>query len=657
MSNATDTFHRRVTPAGALVATGIVFGDLGASPLYTYNAVFHGRIITESAALGSLSCVFWTLFLLTTVKYVIITLGADNKGEGGILSLYALIRKYFGSWVVFPAMAGAAFLFADGIVTPPISVASAVEGIEGLVPGLDTVPITIALLVGLFLFQQFGSHNIGRIYGPVMMVWFAFIAAIGLYALKDNLSVFRGLNPYYAYTLVVKEPGGFWLLGGIFLCATGAEALYSDMGHAGRNNIRVSWACIKVCLIACYAGQSAWLLEHVGQRPGAISPFYHIVPQSLFWIGLSIATAATIIASQSLISGCFTLVNEAIRMDLWPQQKVLFPGSIKGQLYIPAVNWFLMCGCIAMVLHFRQSTRMEAAFGLSVTLTMLISTILVSLYLRTRGFAMVWTVLVGVFFFCIESAFLLANLTKFTDGGWITLLIGLTLFSMMFLWHKGQKIQRGLTREVSLDDFAPVLSQLSADELIPKYATNLVYFTTAKQPRRVEYHLLDSILHYARPKRADNYWFVYVNILDEPYGSSYCVDIIKENDLYVVGFNLGFKTEPRIDYYFRQVVRELIKEEEVDVKERSEYSYQRSSIGDFVFVVRQSFLSYDNDVPLWSNFIMRSFYNLRHLSVKVQVSLGLDKSHVVIEEYPLVLGPAAHSRLIRQEPESDKGKH
>jgi KUP system potassium uptake protein len=654
MQNAIKEFHKKISLGGSLIAIGVVFGDLGASPLYTYNAVFHGRRITETAALGSLSLVFWTLTFLTTIKYIIITLQADNKGEGGILSLYALIRRSFGKWLIYPAMAGAAFLIADGIVTPPISVASAVEGLQAKIPDLNTVPLIVGILVALFIFQQFGSHSIGRVYGPVMVIWFGFIAAIGLYALKDNLAVFKALNPYYAFKMLVNEPGGFRLLGGIFLCATGAEALYSDMGHVGRNNIRISWAFIKVCLILCYAGQSAWLLNHVGETTGELSPFYHIVPGSLFWSGLAIATAATIIASQSLISGCFSLVNEAIRMDLWPQHKVLFPGSVKGQLYIPAVNWFLMCGCISMVLYFRESTSMEAAFGLSVTLTMLISTVLITFYLRMRRVNTVWIVLLTLFLVTIESGFLAANLTKFSKGGWITIAIGLSLFSMMFIWHSAQKIKKRFTKEVSIEDFIPVLSQLSNDDLIPKYTTNLVYLNGTGKTRKVEKQLLDSILHDGTPKRADNYWFVHVNVLDEPYGAGYCVDVVKENDIYVLQFNLGFKTEPRIDYFFRQVVRELIKQDEVNVTDRTEYTYQRSSIGDFKFVIRQSFLSFDNDMPFWVNFLMKSFYNLRYLSVKEEVSYGLDRSHVVIEKYPLVVVPPNQYELTRETPVPNK---
>ena len=649
MQNDIPAFHKNITFAGSLIATGLVFGDLGASPLYTYNAIFNGRVITEATALGSLSCVFWTLFFLTTLKYIVITLQADNKGEGGILSLYALIRRYWGRWLIYPAMAGAAFLIADGIITPPISVASAVEGVRSIWPGLNTVPIIVAILIALFVFQQFGSNNIGKVFGPVMLIWFSFIAFLGLWALKDNPSVLRALNPYYAYHMLVEEPGGFWLLGGVFLCATGAEALYSDMGHVGRNNIRISWAFIKVSLILCYAGQTAWLLDHIGETPGNLSPFYHIVPQNIYWIAIGIATLATIIASQALISGCFTLVNEAIRLNLWPGHKVLFPGNVKGQLYIPAINWFLMCGCVGMVLYFRESTRMEAAFGLSVTLTMIITTFLVAFYLRIKRIALLWIILISILFLTIETGFLIANLIKFKDGGWITVAIGIGLFTMMFLWWKGQRTKDRLTQIVDIDKFVPVLKELSNDEAIPKYATNLVYLNASDKPRKVERHLLDSILRYGTPKRADNYWFVHVNVLDEPYGLSYAVDTVAENDIYFLTLNFGFRVEPRVDYYFRIIVKELIKNNEVDVSERSEYTYQKKSIGDFKIVVRQSFLSFDNQMPFWTNFIMKSLYNLKRLSVKEQENFGIDRSNLVIEEYPLVVVPLQQGEIIREE--------
>ncbi|MBC7867471.1 MAG: KUP/HAK/KT family potassium transporter [Gloeobacteraceae cyanobacterium ES-bin-316] len=641
-------FHKQITLAGSLIAVGIVFGDIGTSPLYTLNAVFHDRVITEVAALGCLSLIFWTLCFQTTLKYIIITLQADNKGEGGIFSLYALIRRYWGKWLIFPAMAGGAFLMADGIITPPISVASAIEGLQKVAPEINTVPIIIVILIGLFIFQQFGTEKIGKVFGPVMMIWFTFIAVLGIMALKDNWNVLKALNPYYGYLMLKNEPGSFWLLGGIFLCTTGAEALYSDMGHCGRNNIRVSWIYIKITLVLCYAGQTAWLLNHAGQTVGDISPFYHIVPEVIYWPSLIIATLATIIASQALISGCFTLINEAIRLDIWPRHLVLFPGKIKGQLYIPAINWMLMAGCIGMVLYFKESTKMEAAFGLSVTLTMLMSTILINFYLHTKRVNAMLIVLITGIFLCIEAAFLVANLQKIKEGGWITLVIGFVLFSAMYLWWKGKQIKKKLTPLVPIEKHLDILKKLSVDEDIPKFSTNLVYLTSSATPRKIEQTVLNSILHNGTPKRADIYWFIHVNVLDEPYAMRYSIDTVVKNDIYFIEFNLGFRIEPRIDYYFKYVVNNMIKEKEVDISERSEYDYQLTKMGDFRFVVMDSFLSFENDMPAWKNFVMKSFYNLRYMSVKEHINFGLDKSNLVLEQYPLVISPLQHPPLIRE---------
>ncbi|HXO77382.1 MAG TPA: KUP/HAK/KT family potassium transporter, partial [Puia sp.] len=582
-------FHRQISTAGILIAVGIVFGDIGTSPLYTLNAVFHNRVITEDVALGALSAIFWTLFFQTTLKYVIITLQADNKGEGGILSLYALIRRKSGRWLLFPAMAGAAFLMADGIITPPISVASAIEGLQAINPHIRTEGIVIVILILLFIFQQFGTDKIGKIFGPVMLVWFTFIGVLGAIALKDSPGVLKALNPYYAYEMLRHSPGGFWLLGSIFLCTTGAEALYSDMGHCGRNNIRVSWIYIKITLILSYAGQTAWLLQHRGEQVGLISPFYHIVPQVIYLPSLIVATLATIIASQALISGCFTLINEAIRLDIWPLHRVLFPGNIKGQIYIPFINWLLMTGCIGMVLYFRESSRMEAAFGLSVTLTMLMSTILINFYLRTRRVPFIGRLLITGLFLFIELSFLVANFRKIKEGGWLTLLIGAGLYTVMFIWYKGRAIKRSMISLCPIDQYTLMLQRLSADEKIAKYATNLVYLTTSGSSKTIERSAMDSILSRA-PKRADIYWFLHVNVLDEPYALTYHVDTIIPNDVYFITFNLGFRIEPRMDQFFEQAVRSLVQCGEVDVSDRYEHYYQHSPIGDYCFLLMDPFL-------------------------------------------------------------------
>jgi KUP system potassium uptake protein len=649
MSSSTSpaVFHKRITAAGILIATGIVFGDIGTSPLYTLNAVFHDRVITEDVALGALSAIFWTLFFQTTLKYVIITLQADNKGEGGILSLYALIRRFWGKWLLIPAMAGGAFLMADGIITPPISVASAIEGLQKIKPDIDTVPIVIVILIILFTFQQFGTDKIGKVFGPVMVIWFTFIGVLGIMAFSHAPGVFKALNPYYAYVMLKEVPGGFWLLGSIFLCTTGAEALYSDMGHCGRNNIRISWIYIKVMLILCYAGQTAWLLQHVGQKLDGVSPFYHIVPEAIYIPSLIIATLATIIASQALISGTFTLINEAIRLNIWPRHRVIFPGHIKGQIYIPFVNWLLMAGCIGMVLHFKESTKMEAAYGLSVTLTMLMSTVLINFYLHAKRVKTIWIVLVIGLFLLIEVSFLTANMQKIKEGGWITLIVGAILFAVMYVWRRGRKITNDQKKMVSIEEYIPKLKQLSIDERITKYATNLVYLTSSGTPRKVEKTAIDSILSKS-PKRADIYWFVHVNVLDEPYAMNYHVDTIVKDDVYFVEFNLGFRIEPRIDYYFRQIADELVKSGEVDLSSRHEQCYQDSKIGDYKFLVMESFLSYENDMPFLKNILMKSYFNLKYLGVKESINFGLDPSNITVEKYPVVVSSFVHPPLTRQ---------
>jgi KUP system potassium uptake protein len=544
-------------------------------------------------------------------------------------------------------MAGGAFLIADGIITPPISVSSAIEGLQKIYPTIETEPIVIVILILLFTFQQFGTERIGKIFGPVMVVWFTFIGIIGLMSLMARPDVLKAFNPYYAWVMLQEIPGGFWLLGSVFLCTTGAEALYSDMGHCGRANIRISWIYVKAMLLLSYAGQTAWLLNHTGEHLEGLSPFYLIVPDSLYLVSVAIATFATIIASQALISGCFTLINEAIRLDIWPRLRVIFPGSMKGQLYIPFINWFLMIGCIAMVLYFRESTRMEAAFGLSVTLTMLMSTVLIAFYLRAKHVSFIWIFLVTAMFLVIESCFLWANLQKFSEGGWITVLMGALLCTIMYIWQRGRAIKRELTTLVDINPHVEKLKKLSEDDDIQKYATNLVYLTTSASHRQIEKTALYSILA-GLPKRADVYWFVHVNVLDEPYALRYKVDTIAKNDLYFIEFNLGFRVDPRIDFYFRQVLHELVQSKEVDLSDSEELEYQQTKIGDVRFLILDSFLSFDNDMPFWKNLLVRSYFNLKTIGVKEAVNFGLDESSVTIEKYPVVVTPVVPMPLERE---------
>ncbi|MBL4678802.1 MAG: KUP/HAK/KT family potassium transporter [Mucilaginibacter sp.] len=560
-----STFHSKIKAAGILIAVGIVFGDIGTSPLYTYNAIFHsGEVIVPAKALGVLSCVIWTLTVQTTLKYVLITLQADNKGEGGIFSLFALIKRYYKKWLIFVAIIGGSFLVADGIITPPISVASAVEGMRALYPDINTVPIVIGIIILLFLIQQFGTQQIGKLFGPVMVIWFTFIGVIGLLALQKHPAVLLAVNPVYAYDLLVHYPQGFWLLGGVFLCTTGAEAMYSDMGHVGRNNIRVSWIYIKLSLILCYAGQTAWLI--LNGKANDLSPFYNIVPQPIYFPALLLATLATIIASQALISGCFTLANEAIHLGFWPRHRIIFPGTVRGQLYIPFFNWALMIACIAMVLHFRESKRMEAAFGLSVTLTMLTTTVLVSLWLRAKRKPLLLIIAVTGAFLAVECAFLVANLQKIKEGGWIMLLVGGAITGVMLIWRSGKLQQQSLINFVDLrPDHLNKLIALSHQDQLNGFATHLIYLTASRKPGTIEEKTLLSV--FANPiKKADVYWFYHVEITDEPYTLEYNVTTLAENDVYHVNLKLGFRVYPRVDLFFRLIVKDLLDSGELELE-------------------------------------------------------------------------------------------
>ena len=630
----TLSFHKNIKAAGVLIATGIVFGDIGTSPLYTYNAIFHpGEVIDPSKALGVLSCVIWTLTLQTTIKYILITLQADNKGEGGIFSLFALIKRYYRKWLIFLAIIGGSFLVADGIITPPISVASAVEGLRALYPEIHTVPIVIAIIVALFLIQQFGTQQIGKFFGPVMVIWFTFIGTIGLLALRHDLTVLKAFNPAYAAELLINYPNGFWLLGGVFLCTTGAEAMYSDMGHVGRNNIRVSWIYIKISLILCYAGQTAWLLS--AGKANNLSPFYNIVPQAIFFPAIILATLATIIASQALISGCFTLANEAINLGFWPRHRVIFPGTVRGQMYIPFFNWALMIACICMVLYFEESEKMEAAFGLSVTLTMLTTTTLIVLWLRVKRLPISLTILIALVFFSVEFSFLIANLQKVKEGGWIMLVIGAFITGVMLIWRSGKLQQNAMIKFRQLQpDYLKSLVELSHLQDMNGYATHLIYLTASKNPVEIEDKTLLSI--FSNPiKKADVYWFYHVEISDEPYTLQYHVTSLSQNDVYHVNLRLGFRVYPRVDLFFRLIADELITTGELLLERTPVTKFAANHIGDYKFVIINSYLSFDNELPFWKAMLVRSYYNLKGIGVTDDVNYGLDRSNVVLEKYPL----------------------
>ncbi|HET9506241.1 MAG TPA: KUP/HAK/KT family potassium transporter [Hymenobacter sp.] len=629
----TTSLHQRITAAGTLIALGIVYGDIGTSPLYTVRGVFVSRPVTEDVVLGTVSAVIWTLTLLTTVKYVLLAMRADNHGEGGILSLYALLRRLRLRWLYVPAIVGAAALLADGIITPPISVASAIEGLRVLKPDLNTVPIVLVIIVGLFGFQQFGTAVIGRLFGPVMLVFFSMLAVLGLpYVLREP-GILRALNPYYALHMVTQLPGAFWLLGSIFLCSTGAEALYADMGHVGRRNIYLSWTFVKICLVINYLGQGAWLLQHLGRPLGEQNLFFEMIPRWGLLPAIGLCTLATIIASQALISGSYTLVIEALRLNFWPKVKVRYPTELRGQAYVPSLTWLLGLGCVGVVLYFRESSRMEAAFGLAVTITMLSTTVLLAYYLRLRRAATGWVLLLLAVYFTVEGSFLVANLRKFPQGGWLSVLLGSLLLLVMVSWIQGRRLFRDFNKYVPLTEWLPRLRALSYDETMPRLATNLVYFTDSENPKLVENAIMHSIFRKS-PKRADVYYLLHVTTTDEPYTCTYHAEVILPNDLVRIDFHLGFRVDHAINYMFRQVVTDLVKAGKIDI--RSRYASLRDEVGDFQFVILNRTLPYAHSLSGWQWLVARLSGALRWLGASPQQSFGLDNSSLTLENIPLL---------------------
>ncbi len=636
----------KVTGAGLLVTLGIIFGDIGTSPLYVLSEVIGKGPIHKDIILGVVSCIFWTLTLQTTLKYVVLTLRADNKGEGGIFSLYALVRRTKKKWLLIPAILGGSTLLADGIITPPISVASAIEGLRNVNPDIQTIPIVIGILVALFFIQQFGTSAIGKLFGPIMFIWFLMIGVLGAIQVFGDLSVIKALNPYYAYDLLANHPGGFLLLGAVFLCTTGAEALYSDLGHCGKSNIRVSWIFVKCCLVLNYLGQAAWLIAHDGKALGETTPFFAIVDPKFIPVAIGIATSAAIVASQALISGSFTLINEAIRLNFWPKVKIVYPTNIKGQLYIPSVNWLLCAGCVAIVIYFKESSAMAAAYGLAIVLTMLMTTSLLTYFMILKRYSKVFIISCVVVYVSIETCFLIANMHKFKDGGWVTLMIATCLVTVMWVWYEARRIKNRYLEFVELKDYLKLINDLSKDMAVPKYATHLVYLTSADHKEEIESKIIYSILQ-KQPKRADIYWLVHVDVVDEPYRMEYLVTEIIPNDVIRVDFRLGFRVAPRINLLFRKVVQDMVSNKEMDITSRYESLNKSNVIGDFMFVVMEKFLSSDNDLPIYEKLILKGYFILKELSISEERAFGLDTSSVKVEKVPLVISPPREINLKR----------
>lgn len=661
-----DSKHiNKVTAASLLVALGIIYGDIGTSPLYVLKAVIGERKIDETLVFGGVSLIFWTLVFQTTVKYIWLTLRADNQGEGGVFSLYALVRRY-GKFLVIPTILGATTLLADGIITPPISVASAIEGLNSvngmeniIVPGNGlTIGIVVIIISGLFFFQRFGTQIIGKLFGPIMAVWFSMLLVVGIAEIIHFPNVIKALNPYYGYDLLVHYPKGFWLLGAVFLCTTGAEALYSDLGHCGIKNIRITWIFVKISLVVNYIGQAAWVMHQqmpylkgtdpVTKATFELNPFFEMMPHWFLLPSILIATLATIIASQALISGSYTLISEAMNLNFWPRVKVRQPSNIKGQIYIPSVNTILWFGCVLMTVYFKTSSNMEAAYGFSITVAMMMTTLLLNYFLL---FKLKWNrfavfLIIGVFA-VIEGSFFIANVAKIKER-WMFLFFELFIFMTMYVWFYARKINNRFVKFVDLGKYTPQLLELNEDDSIPKFSTHLIYLSKANSRNQIEEKIIKSIFS-KKPKRADVYWFLHIDRTNEPYTMTYDVSELVDDKIIKVNINIGFRIQPKTELYFKKIVQELVANKELNLHIRPDGSTKYNAEPDFKFVVIEKFLSVENEFSLREGLFLNSYFILKNMSLSDEKAFGLEKSDVVIEQIPLVYQPTHHIELARVE--------
>ena len=649
MDNSKSSLSSRFTMMGLLVTLGIVFGDIGTSPLYVMKTIIRANPAYDANfIIGAVSCIIWTLTLQTTIKYVVVALRADNHGEGGILALYALLHKYRWKSLYVVAIIGAATLVADGIITPAITVTSAIEGLEVINPSTPVLPICIGIISILFLIQRFGTSVIGRSFGPIMFFWFLMLGIIGSMNIHYDLAIFKAFNPYYAIHVLVAYPETSLILGAVFLCTTGAEALYSDLGHCGRKNIRISWIYVKAMLILNYLGQGAWAISMIGHNMEGINPFYAIIPNDFLVFAIVMATLAAVIASQALISGCYTIFSEAINLNFWPRLKIKHPTKVKGQIYIPLVNNFLFCFCVFTLLLFQTSDNMEAAYGLSITITMLMTTILLGVYLWHGTMTRIFAIPFLVVFMIIESCFLLANVAKFMRGGWFTILIASFFFVIMMVWYKAYKTRQRNLKLVKIKDFLPVIKDLKADTSIAKYASNLVFINWARKEDEVEDKLIYSILR-KQPTRADHYWLIHLDMVDEPQTLEYTVDTLLEDTVFNIRIKIGFRVQPFVSQFLRQIINDMTERKEVSITSGYPSLSKHGILGDFCFVVIHRIFYPASSVSAFEQFVMNLYALARHMAIPEQHWLGLDTSNVVVENVPLIINRNCQQKIVRIE--------
>lgn len=652
-----------VSISAMLVTLGVVYGDIGTSPMYVTKALVAGNggigSVTEEFVLGALSLVVWTVTLLTTIKYVLISLRADNHGEGGIFALYSLVKRC-GKWLIIPAMLGGAALLADGILTPAVTVTTAIEGLRTIpavhaVLGDDqgrVVAITLAIIIVLFLVQRIGTAKIGHAFGPIMTLWFLFLGGTGLFFVFQHPAVLLCLNPVrgIAFLLSPNNHAGIMILGSCFLATTGAEALYSDMGHVGRGNIYFTWPFIKIALVLCYFGQGAWMLNHwddtAYNHMHGLNPFFEMMTPSVRYVAVLLSVCAGVIASQALITGAYTMVSEATRLNWMPHLQVRYPARTRGQLYIPVVNAVLCVSTLLVLAMFRDSEHISAAYGLALTVTMITTTILLAVYIWHDG-KRVGAVVFTVVFLAIQFLFFFASMAKFLHGGWFTMLLTLAILLIMYTWNEGTKLERAQRRHMQPADCVPVLKQLHEDDSIPYFTDNIVYLTSDPEMKRVDTDIFFSIFA-DHPKRARAWWAVSVETSDNPFTREYSVENFGTDFLFRVRIRLGFKVSQSIPAYIHQIMNDLSKSGDLP-KQTTRYPKLDAdpNIGPIRYVLIHKALMPESKVSQKGAISLQIKYAIRHLAGSPVKWFGLAPYNPLIEIQPLFLATERPPRLKR----------
>ena len=659
---------KRMSAAGLLIAIGIVYGDIGTSPLYVMKSIVEGNggigNVNRDFIVGSISLVLWTVTLLTTVQTVLIALKATNHGEGGIFALYTLVRKR-AKWLVLPALIGGAAILADGTLTPAVTVTTAIEGLKGLKFGGNVpvstqemvIVITVVILLVLFSIQKMGTSIIGKAFGPIMFIWFTFLGVMGVINMAGDWTIIQAINPVYAIKLLFSpyNKAGIFILGSIFLATTGAEALYSDVGHVGKKNIIGSWPFVFVCLSLNYFGQGVWILNNPHFQladGGVLNPFYEMIPINIRLFAIILATIAAVIASQALITGSFTLVAEASGLKFLPRMNINYPSTEKGQIYIPSINKGICVATIAIVLYFQTSAHMEAAYGLSITISMLATTILLYEWLAMKKINPIWNWIFLIFFGVIDIMFMISSLTKFTHGGYVSLFIAGVIGFIMYVWYYGNKVRdkrESRNAYVRLDEYTDMLTNLSHDEDYPTYATNLVYMANVKYNKFIKREILYSILD-KRPKRAKAYWFVTVNVTNEPFTAEYAVNTYGTKNVINIQLYLGFKKQTSVNVYLRQIVHELIADGTIEPQPQKYTTTPGRDVGDFSFVIVNDVISPQTQLVGYEKWLVEARVRLQNLSSNPASWFGLEYADTVIERVPLILGRPNPSYIKRIKP-------